>query len=286
MSILTDICFGRHYFEVAIILRNSLLISSLLTNAEAWYNLTVADMKELESVDENLLRKILECPSSTPKEMLYLELGVLPIRYIIMMRRLNFLQYILYEDKNSLIHSFLITQLKKPTPKDWGQTVLADIKALNLKLSIDDIENMPRTSFKNLVKNTVTNEALKYLNDEKKSHSKVSHIVHKHLEMEKYLKPCEINIQEAKFLFTIRARMLDVKGNFRNKYSDVICPCCKVEEDLQKHLLTCNSLMTDGVIVDSLSNYNDIFSDNLSRQVEICRMMKKRFEKRKILTKT
>ena len=36
MSILTDICFGRHYFEVAIILRNSLLISSLLTNSEAW----------------------------------------------------------------------------------------------------------------------------------------------------------------------------------------------------------------------------------------------------------
>ena len=51
--------------------------------------------------------------------------------------------------KNSLIHAFLKTQLKKPTLKDWLQTVLDDIKAINLKLSIDDIENMPRTSFKN-----------------------------------------------------------------------------------------------------------------------------------------
>ena len=174
MSILADICFGNFYFEVAIILRNSLLISSLLTNAEAWYNLTHADIKELERVDEMLFRKILECPSSTPKEMLYLELGVLPIRYIIMMRRLNFLQYILYEDKNSLIHSFLKTQLSKPTSKDW--TVLKDIKTLNLNLTINDIEKMHKNTFKALVKNSVTKEALKYLNDEKKQHSKVSHI--------------------------------------------------------------------------------------------------------------
>ena len=32
MSILEDICFGNYYFQVAIILRNYLLISSLLTN--------------------------------------------------------------------------------------------------------------------------------------------------------------------------------------------------------------------------------------------------------------
>ena len=35
MSILEEICFGRYFFEVAGILRNSLLISTLLTNSEA-----------------------------------------------------------------------------------------------------------------------------------------------------------------------------------------------------------------------------------------------------------
>ena len=33
MSILQEVCFGKFQFEVAIILRNSLLISSMLTNA-------------------------------------------------------------------------------------------------------------------------------------------------------------------------------------------------------------------------------------------------------------
>ena len=37
MTKLEDICFGRHFFKVAIILRNSHLISSLLTNAEVHF---------------------------------------------------------------------------------------------------------------------------------------------------------------------------------------------------------------------------------------------------------
>ena len=103
MTKLEEICFGKHYFKVAIILRNSHLISSMLTNAEAWYNVTKADIELLESVDESLLRRILETPVSTPKEMLYLEMGVAPIRFIIKMRRLNFLQYMLKEDEDSLV---------------------------------------------------------------------------------------------------------------------------------------------------------------------------------------
>ena len=83
MSILEDICFGQHYFAVAMVLRNALLISSLLTNAEAWYNLSANEVTELERVDENLMRRVLQCPVSTPKEMLYLELGVSLIRSVI-----------------------------------------------------------------------------------------------------------------------------------------------------------------------------------------------------------
>ena len=64
---------------------------SMLTNA--WFSLTQADLEALERVDENLLRRVLE----TPKEMLYLEIKI-------KMRRLNFLQYMLHEDKNCLVH--------------------------------------------------------------------------------------------------------------------------------------------------------------------------------------
>ena len=66
MSILEEICFGKYHFQLAMILRNSLLISSLLTNAEAWYNLTNSEVSELEKLDEDMLEKVLECLISTP----------------------------------------------------------------------------------------------------------------------------------------------------------------------------------------------------------------------------
>ena len=40
LTMLEGIPFGQHYFEVGILLRDSLLVSSILFNAEAWYNLS------------------------------------------------------------------------------------------------------------------------------------------------------------------------------------------------------------------------------------------------------
>ena len=58
MTRLDGIPFGKYYFEVAIILRNSLLVSSILCNCEVWYNISDAEMKYLETADILLLRLI------------------------------------------------------------------------------------------------------------------------------------------------------------------------------------------------------------------------------------
>ena len=40
MTLLNGIPFGKFYFEVSLMLRNSLLVSSVLCNSESWYNVT------------------------------------------------------------------------------------------------------------------------------------------------------------------------------------------------------------------------------------------------------
>ena len=242
ISILEEICFGKHHFIVAMVLRNALLISSLLTNAEAWYNLSNTEIIELEKVDESLMRKILQCPVSTPKEMLYLELGSSPIRNIIKSRRLNFLHYILHEDKTSLIYNFLQAQLSEPTRQDWGESVQKDIEDFELNLTLNQIEKMYQPKFHNLVKKKEQIHTLKYLNSVKAKHSKVLHISHSALEMADYLKPNGITNTEARFLFSIRCRMLDVRVNYEGQHSDTLCPLCAEEEDSQHHLLVCQVL--------------------------------------------
>ena len=151
LSFLDGIPFGKFHFEAGVILRNSLLVSSMLFNSEVWYNVTDAELNLLETVDLTLLRGILKTPKSTPKEMLFLELGIVPFREIIRRRRLGFLSYILKEDEESMIYRFFESQRRNKTPKDWVTTVLSDMQKLNINMKFEDIKIMKKCVFMNLV---------------------------------------------------------------------------------------------------------------------------------------
>ena len=95
MQILQSTSYGKYYFEIALVLRESLFLSSLLLNSEAWVNLSEQDIRKLEQADEILLSKILECEANTNNIYKYLELGVKPLRFEMIKRKTPFLQYIL-----------------------------------------------------------------------------------------------------------------------------------------------------------------------------------------------
>ena len=286
MSILEEICFGRNHFEVAIVLRNSLLINSLLFNSEAWYNVSNHDIEELEKADESLLRRILECPLSTTREMLYLELSCIPVRFIILSRRIMFLHYILNESESSLVQRFLKAQEANPTKNDWCQSVQEALNTLELELSINTIKLMKKEDLKVLVKEACENKALEYLNKVKAKHSKVRDIQHSKWEMQGYLQPNQeyLSIQEAKFIFLLRTRMLDVKVNFENKYRDKSCPNCETREDSQPHLLECVKLIDGTAIANSIPDYCDLFGDNLGKMLNTSRIIENSFRRRKNLS--
>jgi hypothetical protein len=75
------IYFGKYYFEVALVLRSSFLVSSILLNSEAWVNLTDKDIRGLEQTDEILLSKITDAEAITSNAFKYLELRILPLRF-------------------------------------------------------------------------------------------------------------------------------------------------------------------------------------------------------------
>ena len=90
MNLLEVISFGQFYIEIALLLRESLFINGILYNAEVWYGVTKTEIQKLEELDRLLLRRILKAPISTPKEALYLELGIIPLGIIIKARRINY----------------------------------------------------------------------------------------------------------------------------------------------------------------------------------------------------
>ena len=184
LEILEAIPFGKLYFTVAIILRNSLLVSSILCNSEAWFNITKKELDLIETVDLMFLRNLLGAPKSVPKEILFLELGVLPLREIIMQRRLNFLHYILTQDTNSIIFQVFKTQNKYRSKSDWVTTVEENLKYLGLDVTFESISKLSKTKWKNIVRNTIIQKTFTKLENIKQTHSKVRSLKHIRLEMQ------------------------------------------------------------------------------------------------------
>ena len=103
MNILNKMPLGQDYFKVALLLRESIFLNSVLTNADIWFGITKGEMKQLEDIDLSLLRNILNTPFSVPAEAVYLELGCLNIETIVKSRRLNYLHYLVKQKKTSML---------------------------------------------------------------------------------------------------------------------------------------------------------------------------------------
>ena len=263
VKLLEELCLGPYYYQAANVLRNSLLLSSLLSNSESWYNLTQKDVINLESIDEILLRKIFSSPSTTPKELLYLESGNIPIRFCIMARRLNFLWYILNEEEHTLIKQFFNAQINNPVKNDWVSTVQKDLQDLDIKMNLEEISVMSKVTFKELVKSKVKSKALEYLQKLQQKHSKSINLHFESLELQEYLKPeGNMTIQMKAFVFSLRSRMVDVKCNYKVGKTDLKCRKCLIVDEDQEHLLNCVALSDNSVISSDIPSYQDLFTND------------------------
>ena len=224
MSLLQSISLGYFYFDIAKVLRESMLVNGTLFNSDIWYGLTKYNVAELEDVDKVLLRRVLETPISTPIESLYLEMGCIPLRYIIMGRRLMYLHYLANLNKEQMLHKFFIAQWDNPVSNDWTETVKKDIETLNIKVDLKILKSTKKKVFKKYIKKTIKAASLDFLLMEKQKHSKMDNISYTELKQQEYLKSSSVPVHKAKNLFKFRTRMNQVKSNYKTIYNNFTCP--------------------------------------------------------------
>ena len=158
---------GHFHFEIAVILRNSLLISSILSNSEVWYSLTKHDTELLEQVDEMWMRNLFSCSRNVSRDILYLELGLVPISYIIKARIQMYLHHILQQEEDSLLYTFFLAQMKSPNQNDWVSQMFEDQEELKIGLDLQEIKEMSKLKFSSLVRDKVSTRAFQYLLEKK-----------------------------------------------------------------------------------------------------------------------
>ena len=145
MAILNDVSLGSYYFEIGVLLREALFVNRILWNFETWYNLSGNEVEELELIDRILLKRIFNVPSSTPTPLLYLELGITTLSYIIKARRLMFLHYILKRKEDNLLLKFFKAQLNEPTKGDWCSQIKIDLEDFGIDVDFDYLKNYQST---------------------------------------------------------------------------------------------------------------------------------------------
>ena len=81
---------------------------------------------------------------------MYLELGILPIKYINIEKRLKFLRYILNQSKISMIRKVYEALKSESRKGDFVYLVQKDIEAIKKDLSEEEIKNTSKYEWKNL----------------------------------------------------------------------------------------------------------------------------------------
>ena len=148
MNLLKQVSFGHHYVEIALLLRQSLFLGSILNNVEVMYGMTKTDMLEFDNLDILLLRRILNSPSSTPKESYYLELGISPPSILIKSKRINYLHYLLKKRSSEMLSMFFNAQRRNPCKGDWINSVKQDLVDFGIAFDTENIINTSKQSFK------------------------------------------------------------------------------------------------------------------------------------------
>ena len=181
---------------------------------------------------DNLLKRIIMTPRSTPWEPLYIETGLLDIESTIMYNKYTYREKI-NRGKNKLLKS--VTHMKDK--KGWEETTkeeLANLMGPGWKAP----ESANKT--KRMIKSALKEKLLKTIKENGNQKSKTLYYLNNKKEIIAGKRAQYMDIlsrKEASTIFAARTRMIDVKTNYRNKYKDTKCRMCKTEEETQKHVL-------------------------------------------------
>ena len=155
-------------------------------------------------------------------------------------------------------------------------------------LTYENISQMKKSELKKLVISSVNQLAFTNLISLKNSKSKIKHIHYKEFKMQEYLRPNQTTNDTARFVFHARSRMLNLRDNYPSQFSqeDNYCQSCldKSTKESQQHIAQCSALSTGEISINEIK-YDNLFSEQLDKQIQISEILKTRLTKRTAILK-
>ena len=248
-ALVRETSLGVYTISVHLLLYQSLFLSSMTFNSQAWSNLKESDIKELEKLQLKCLKKILQVPGSTTNSFTFLEFGQLPVRYIVHRNQLNFLHHIVHLDEDDPVKRMWESQRKLNGEKNWWYGV--EMSMQKYAISLDDVRLKSKDSFKEYTRKKIREAALSDLTKECYGKTKTKNLRYETLNPQSYLS--RFYPKQAKAIFQARSSTLDIKEHRPYRFKDLKCRLCHKEDETLQHIVNCGK----EDVVDSTIVFND-----------------------------
>ena len=206
---------GPFYFEILFTMRDSILLSKIIYSTEVWYSITKENIKKLEEIDELFWHKTFEVCRTVCKESLYIISGKIPIRFILIKRRLMYWWHLCNTSNQELIKRVYNAQCTVTHHTDWVHQVKQDLKSLNITLSDKDLSQVTKCQFKKYLDVKINSATKVYLESMRNSHSKSKYLPSFNGKPDTYLSSKSLNKLEKINMIKLKTRMVNVAENFK-----------------------------------------------------------------------
>ena len=227
-----EIIAAKQYHE-------GIILSKLLYNCESWINLTKKNIEDLEKIQNNVIKRLLRIPFSTPSLGLLHELNIPTISTVINQRKLMYFHK-LHQNEQSLAFQVL-KQQESLTSNHFLQEIHNLMAKYEIPSSIQDIKKMSKEKWKGIVKKAVyridKEEKERWCMNSSKCKNLGTSAQHRsYIDM--------IDNTSAKIILMEKLNMTEVKDNYKGNYtqSSLNCNICNEETETTLHLLNCKYL--------------------------------------------
>ena len=250
----------QYTIECGIVYFKSLLRGSILYATEAMVNLKENEIKVIERTEEATLRDLVKTEQSAPRYLLYLELGIIPARFVIKQRKVMHFKHILMQHEDSLIKKVFNAQIKSPSKGDWVSVVKDILKDLQIHKTMQELQGISKNQLSKVVKLAIEKSSFTYLISYQKQKQKGRDIKYTNLVLQPYMISREnFDIKSQRKTFAFRTKINHIKANFVS--SKDIEKCEKCHEDMDNiHLFKCTRININNI------NYNHILNGKVLEQ--------------------
>ena len=259
------------------ILSNACVDGKVKYGCAVWNELSNGQIKELNSLKVNMLKRVMELPYSTPSTLIQYEFGITDLDLDTYMEKIILAYDMLNSEDGSIGRRLLCNMINNKVPGfctelDEALNIMG-LEAEDELLKKSGIEI--RASLKKKIIEMQKERLVQKMMTESKADRVLLNGFNFNGKMKSYLS--ELPFNEARIIFMLRSRMLPTKDNFHGRWGDECKFCPSLESDM--HLFSCAGYrdLLEGINFDMFMTL-DGSSDELSLGAKQLLRVKERLE--------